>query len=159
VFHRPFCFVWPDDGPPAYRHYAAWLLSWWSVIGNGHGCGLPLSKLAGEIRDNYNLVFLGVPFEQVDNADDLPISWTADAITVAGKSFGSAAVAFVYPHNDRLLGYWTAAAGHEHLLFRYTPFSSRAGMPDFLVFDTGGVAAAGFFDAEWNIDKAYAEGI
>ncbi len=159
VFHRPFCFVWSDDGPPAYRHYAAWLLSWWSVIGNGHGCGLPLSGLTDDLRENYNLVFLGVPLDAVDKASDLPIGWTDEAITVGAKSFNQAAVAFVYPRGERLFGYWAAAAGHEHLIFRYTPFSSRAGMPDYLVFDTDGVAATGFFDADWKLASAYAEGL
>ncbi|MEK7393238.1 MAG: hypothetical protein AAB214_11810, partial [Fibrobacterota bacterium] len=44
VFQRPFCFVWDDAGPVIFRDYIALLTSWWSPIGNGHACGLPLSK-------------------------------------------------------------------------------------------------------------------
>lgn len=158
VFHRPFCFVWSEAASPLYRHYVGWLLSWWSVIGNGHGCGLPLKDLNEEVRDKYNLVFVGVPLNDVDKVATLPAEWSETAVTVGGKSFSQAALAFVYPYKDKLYGYWATTKGQEDLVFRYTPFSSRAGMPDFLVFDTNGVAATGFFDAEWKFDAAYSEG-
>ncbi len=50
-------------------------------------------------------------------------------------------------------------AGSEQLLFRYVPFSSRAGMPDFVAFGQTGVIGSGFFDAEWKLDPTLAEGL
>jgi hypothetical protein len=71
----------------------------------------------------------------------------------------SAAVAFVYPAGERLHAYLTATAGSEYLLFRYVPFSSRSGMPDLFVWAEDGLVGAGFFDAEWQIDPAFLEGL
>jgi len=158
VFHKPFCFVWDDDGAAAYRHYAAWLLSWWSVIGNGHGCGMPLSKLTSTTKDAYNIIYLGVLPSDIGGAS-LPMSWTAEQVEVGDKTFDQAALAFVYPAGDRLGGFITVAKGYEYLLFRYTPFSSRAGMPDFLVWSDEGLISTGFFDADWKLDAAFAEGL
>jgi hypothetical protein len=153
VFHRPFCFVWDDSGPAAYRQYAAWLLSWWTFIGNGQGCGLPLSLLDEPIEAEYNLVFLGIAPE------GLPISWDDEAVQVGDATFEEAAVFFVYPHGERLRAWLGATSGLERLLFRYVPFSSRSGMPDYFVLGKDGLVASGFFDAEWEIDPLFAEGI
>ncbi len=154
VFQRPFCFVWDDAGSIVYRDYVALLTSWWSTIGNGHACGLPLSKLTPALEAERNLVFVGVAAPA-----GLPISWTANEISVGQKKLGDSALAFVYPKGERLRAYLFATAGSELLLHRYVPFSSRAGMPDYLVFDAGGATVAGFFDAEWKLDAKYATGL
>jgi poly(3-hydroxybutyrate) depolymerase len=156
VFHRPFCWVWDDAGPAAYRDYASWLTSWWSVIGNGHACGVPLSR-RDEVAASHNLIYLGVPRGAV--AAPLPIAWDATGVTVGATRFDGAAVFFVYPDGDRLAAYVAAPEGSEHLLYRWLPFTSRSGEPDFVVRDGGGRVASGFFDADWQIDPAMAEGL
>jgi predicted esterase len=153
VFHRPFCYVWDDAGPAAYRDYARWLTSWWSLIGNGASCGMPMSTLTPEIKAAHNLVYLGVM------AKGMPISWDAKTVHVGGKNLDAVAVAFVFPDGDKLAGYVWAAPGSEHLLFRYTPFSSRAGYPDWRVWNAAGTLATGFFDAEWKLDPTFAIGL
>lgn len=159
VFHRPFCFVWDDAGPAAYRDYAAFLLSWWSVIGNGHGCGVPRSAVGEQLAAEKNLVWLGVPKEKVPGGEALPIAWSASGVTIGSKTMAGAAVAFVYATQGRLSAYVAAPEGSEHLLFRYVPFGSRSGMPDFFAWNDAGVQASGFFDAEWKLDPAYATGL
>lgn len=159
LFHRPFCFVYDADGPEAFRRYAAFLLSWWSIIGNGHGCAVALADLTPELAADRNLVYLGVPMDQIDGSGALPITWDPDGVTIAGAQHPASAMAYVYPDGDRLTGYFSAAAGAEYLLFRYVPFSSRAGMPDFLIWQEGGSSAAGFFDADWQIEPLFATGL
>jgi len=39
------------------------------------------------------------------------------------------------------------------------PFSSRSGMPDFIIFRETGLAAAGNFDATWHPAAAFATGL
>lgn len=162
VFQRPFCFVWDDSGPGAYRRYAAYLLSTWNLLGNGHGCAMPLSALLAlfpGLGETYNLVFLGVDPAAIPGAPALPISWDGDGVSVEGASFPGAAVAFVYPAGQRLHGYLAAPEGKEYLLFRYSPFSSRAGMPDFFLWADGGLVASGFFDGEWQVAPAFSQGL
>ena len=157
VFHRPFCFVWDPDGPAVYRRYAAWLLSWWSVIGNGAGCGVPLSH-AMAARADHNLIYLGVAPGDLPDAPTLPIAWDGDTITVGATSY-EGAVAFVYPDGDHLAGYFAATAGREYLLYRYQMFSSRSGMPDWLAWEDDGLVGTGFFDAEWQLAPAFSTGL
>lgn len=158
VFHKPFCFVWPDEGAEAYRHYAAFLTSWWGVIGNGHACGVPLSQLTDAIATNLNLVFLGVPMDQLPDAPP-PMQWSDTGVVANDKAFADSAIALVYPHEDRMRAYLHAPLGKEHLMFRYVPFSSRSGMPDFFIWDEDGVAASGFFSATWKPSLGYSEGL
>ncbi|MCC6665492.1 MAG: prolyl oligopeptidase family serine peptidase [Polyangiaceae bacterium] len=154
IFQRPFCFVWDDAGSEVYRDYVSLLVSWWSTIGNGHACGLPLSKLTATLEAERNLVFVGTPAP-----GGLPIDWSPSAITLGQKKLQNAALAFVYPKGERLRAYLVTTAGSEQLLFRYVPFSSRAGMPDFVAFGQTGVIGSGFFDAEWKLDPTLAEGL
>lgn len=155
VFQRPFCLVWEDTGHRAYREYAAFLLSWWAIIGNGHGCGMPVSALTDVIAADNNLVFLGAA-----DPGGLPIRWDAGGADVGTTRFDDVAMAFVYPGQPGHLNAWvSAASGSEQLLFRYVPFSSRAGMPDFFVWDGGGSVASGFFDADWQLNPAFTTGL
>lgn len=154
VFQKPFCFVWDDQGSTTYRDYVALLTSWWSTIGNGHACGLPLSKLTPALEAEKNLIFVGVA-----SPGGLPIDWSASEISVGSKKFSDSALAFVYPKGERLRAYLVATAGSELLLYRYVPFSSRSGMPDFVVFGASSTSASGFFDAEWKLDAKYATGL
>ena len=159
VFQRPFCFVYEDQGPDAYRQYAAYLVSWWAVLGNGQACAVARSALDAALGTTHNLVYLGVPPAAIPGATDLPFTWDDQGITVGGTSVAAAAVAFVFPEGDRLSAAFEATPGSEYLLFRYMPFSSRSGMPDFFVWTAAGVQASGFLDADWQLAPAYSTGL
>ena len=144
----PWCWVYPDAGPAAYRYYAAYLSSYWSIIGNGAACALPASEVDAALRAERNLIWLGVPSDEV-GVSGLPFSFSSDTIT-AGETLGDAGLAFVYPSGDRLDGFVYATAGSERLLYSIIPFTSRFALPDYLVFTRAGATQAGFFDAEWS---------
>jgi hypothetical protein len=48
-----------------------------------------------------------------------------------------------------MTGVLSTAYGEGASLWLLQPFSSRGGMPDWLVYDAQGGLAAGFFDPEW----------
>lgn len=158
VFHRPFCLVY-DESSNVYEQYAAYLSQWWSVLGNGQACSMPRPLAPADLGASYNIVHIGWPKGDLPFAGSVPIDWTKDAITVGGKAFTGVAAGFVYPAGDRLAAVIVATAGSERLIFRYMPFSSRSGMPDYFVFGPDGGVANGFFDAEWKIDPAFATGL
>jgi hypothetical protein len=146
ALHRPFCYVYPDGSAP-FERYAAYLTSQWAVLGNGLACALPLSRVTPELRTGYNLVYIGVPSAQL--APPAGVAWDASSITVGTKSYQSSALAVVFPEGERLSAALTATTGSEYLLFRYTPFSSRSGRPDYWVWSTTGSVASGFFTPDW----------
>jgi len=151
VFHRPFCYVYPD-GSAAYARYAAYLVSYWAIIGNGQACALPLSALTPHVRDLVNLVYLGVPSADLGSPDS-PFEWSEDEVRLEKTGY-DAGLMFVFPEGDRLAALLAAPAGRESLLYSIVPFSSRAGLPDYLIRADGGDIAAGFFDADWRYDPS-----
>jgi len=159
LFHRRFCFVYDGSGPAVYRHYAAFLLSYWSIIGNGHGCAVSLADVTPALADERNLIYLGVPMADIANSGDLPFSWDADGVTLNGTTHPDSALAFLYPDGEKLAGFIVAAAGAEHNLYGFVPFSSRSGMPDYFVWGNGSLIASGFFDGAWQVDPAFGAGL
>jgi poly(3-hydroxybutyrate) depolymerase len=151
---RPFCFVYPDEGPETYRRYASYLTSTWAVRGNGLACALPASRFSAAVAEDYQPVYLGVRPEGAE----LPFAWEDGAVTVATHRFEGAAVAFVQPEGDGVAAYVATAPGHEELLWTVMPFSSGSALPDYLVWTDRGGAAAGFFDAEWAFDESLGAG-
>ncbi|MBI3184024.1 MAG: prolyl oligopeptidase family serine peptidase [Myxococcales bacterium] len=161
VFHRPFCYVYPDEAV-AYARFASYLSSHWAIYGNGLSCALPKSKLTSQLRASHNLIYLGVPSAELGRTD-LPFQWDGQGIRMPSASadggvapdagsYDDAALAFVFPEGGRLAGFFTATSGRERYLYRAVPFSSWAGKPDYLVWRIGSAQAAGFFDAEWKYD-------
>ena len=151
VLESPFCYVYPADGASEYRHYAAYLLSNWTLIGNGHGCALPDSALTDAIRSRYNVLYLGPPSDDVPIPTDLGISMSKNGIVVGEEQFDAAAAAFIFPENDHLSAVVATTGGDEYLLFRLMPYSSRFVIPDYLVWNDRGGAAAGFFTPDWGM--------
>jgi len=149
VWHQPFCYVYPDEGPDVYRRYASFLLSQWMITGNGHGCALPISRLTEELRQERNLIYLGIGPDHMALPDSIPFSWNAEEIQVSDQSFTDAAIAFTFPEGERLSAVFATTAGSEYLLFRIQPYTSRFVIPDYLVWRPDGVATTGFFDASW----------
>jgi poly(3-hydroxybutyrate) depolymerase len=153
VFHRPFCLAWKDDAPPVYERFAAYLTSYWNIYGNGQACGLPLSRVTAELRASHNIVYLGVPSAAIPGATP-PLSWDSAGITAGANTYTGAALAIVFSTGDRLAGALFATAGQERLVRAMVPFSSRAGIPDWLVWNDAGGVATGFFDAQWGYSAA-----
>ncbi len=149
VFHRPFCFVYPDAGSPRYSQYASYLTSVWAVIGNGQACAMPLAALTPAVRAEFNLVYVGVSSTGVAVPAGIPFRWDATAIRLADASFDRSAIGFIFPEGSHLSAVLTATPGDEWLLFRYQPFSSGAGAPDYFVFGTTPGRPSGFFTPTW----------
>ena len=153
TFHRPFCFVYPDDESRVYRGYAAYLLSNWSIRGNGHGCALPLELLTDEIADNNNLIYLGVDIDEIPDHDDRPFDWDGETYTVGDSEVDYGAGFVTFPDGDHQSAAFIAAEGAEHSLFIHQPFTSRAGMPDYFFFSPDGGIGGGMFDSDWEYDS------
>ncbi len=159
VFFGPVLYVYPDDGPNAYREYAAFLTAQWTIRGNGQAQAIPLSSLTGPLQDVYNIVYLGVPPNDiVDLPASMQFDTSDDAVTIGAQDFSEAAMAFVFPADTgRLSAVFTAVPGFEYLLNRYHPFTSRSGRPDYYIWRANGVEIGGFFDHQWAVDPTLAE--
>ena len=152
VMYRPFCFVYSDTGSKQYQQYAAYLTSFWAVIGNGQACAMPLSRFKSDPPTGRNIVFLGVPSKEITKATPA-ISWDATAIKIGSGSHSSGALFTVFPRDGRLAAAVMAVKGHEDQMFRIMPFTSRMVLPDYMVLATGGLLTAGFYDAAWKYDS------
>ncbi|MBR57701.1 MAG: hypothetical protein CMH54_06535 [Myxococcales bacterium] len=152
VYHQPFCFVYGEERQ-AYAQVVAYMTSFWNLIGNGHSCALPFSDLTEDIEEDYNLIFVGVSQENA-GVPDLGIHWDQGNIHVADHSYSAAGMLMVYPRKNRLAALLTTPSAVEHLLYWVIPFSSRSGMPDYLVWSEAGLVTAGFFTPEWSYDPS-----
>ena len=151
VYKRPFCYVYPDAST-AYAAFAAYHLSEWAIIGNGQACALPRSLLTPEIAASHNLIHLGPRPGDLDAAPE-GVTWEGWNVSVGARAFERASMAFVFPASDdeHLQAVLTAPTRGERSLYGISPFSSRSGLPDYLVFGGGRALAAGFFDPEWRL--------
>ncbi len=156
VMHRPWCWVWAD-GADEYRDFAAYLATNWAIIGNGSACALPASALNDAIAKSHNLIHLGRTPKEAGAPSF--ISWDDKGATIGGKVFDAAAMQVLWDAGDRLSAAIVAPAGKRSLLFSVVPFSSRSGMPDFIIFRETGLAASGNFDADWQPSAAYSTGL
>ncbi|MBI2894444.1 MAG: hypothetical protein HYY06_12910 [Deltaproteobacteria bacterium] len=152
VYRRPFCFVYPDD-ESELADYAAYMTSTWSIVGNGRACALPISRLTDDLRDRFSIVYLGLGADAIGDPD-VGFEWDGSSIDLDGDSFERAGLLFVFPERGHLSALVTTTDGDERLLYDVVPFSSRAGMPDWLIWADGQALGAGFFDAEWRYDPA-----
>ena len=59
---------------------------------------------------------------------------------------------FLFPAHDRVSALLYAPPGMTHLLYRVVPFSSRSGMPDYLLWYESGMLGAGYFGTDWAFD-------
>lgn len=156
VMHRPWCWVY-DKGDTAYADFAAFLSTHWAIIGNGHGCVLEAGALTKKTRQRYNYIHLGRA--HTDTGAPSSLGWDNDGVTVGGKSFPGSALQSIWDNGKGLDAIIVAPKGSEYLLTAVVPFSSRSGMPDFLVWSGNKLNAGGYFDADWKINKTYAAGL
>ncbi len=152
VFQRPFCFVFPDAGSPHLEGYAAFMASGWNIYGNGAACAMPLSKLDDDVKATNNIVYVGVPKADIPALAGHAFDWTEAGISLGPATVPAAALAFVFRDGDHLGAVFATSPGSEHLLYRYTPWSSRSGLPDYFAWVEGGGVAGGFFDMDWQYD-------
>jgi len=148
ALRRPWCFVYPDDAPAAVRQYAAYFISTWSVIGNGHGCALPRSQLTAAVRAERSIVYLGMARAEVPIPAGLAITWDAQGVSYGGTRVAGA-MAVVFPEGDGVSAAIVATPGSEWLLARVHPFTSGLVIPDWMVWTPEGLRAAGFFSPTW----------
>ena len=171
VFMRPFALIVPDDGV-GQRRIAAWWMVSWQQIGNGHGVVLPASAAQHAIDAGRQLVWFGMaPTLAIDGKDgplpigtlpvaiQLPVSDATPGVQVAGAAFAGAAVASVYPRGAGLDAVLWASPDKLGLLYSLVPFSSRSGLPDFVVWDNSGIRATGFWDATWGVNPEFVTGL
>ena len=150
VFHRPFCFVYGSSSD-AYQYYASYLSANWAIIGNGSCCTLPLSAVTEDLRNERNLVFIGVAQALLPWLSPSETTWGTGGITLGGESFPDSAFALVTRDQDRLSGIVSAAEGMEHILYRLMPFTSRYVVPDYYIWGVQGGLSAGFFQNDWSL--------
>lgn len=160
AYHKPFVFVYPDgDAPMAAT--VAYMASNWMAIGNGQAAALPISLVTEAVRKQFQLIHFGVPSAQVALPKDFAFQWGPTGVTVGGAPYGDRALVTVYdagPDTPGLGAALWAPPGKPWLLDRVVPFSSRSGLPDYLLFDETGVVATGFFDAKWQFDPGLGNG-
>ena len=147
VLQRPFCYVYATDDT-VWQRYASFQVSTWAHIGNGTACALPIDAVTPMLRATYNLVYVGAQPAQLPTMPE-GLTWDDLNVTLGDTDFFRASVAYVYPDGDRMTGVLSTAYGEGASLWLLQPFSSRGGMPDWLVYDAQGGLAAGFFDPEW----------
>ncbi|MFT4705326.1 MAG: dienelactone hydrolase, partial [Bradymonadia bacterium] len=148
AFEQPYCYVYEEAGPAGYDTLAAYLTTTWSIIGNGFACTVALEDLDSWIIENYQLIYLGVPPEQIAWDGDSPFALDEGGIGIGDARYSRAAIAAVYPSHGKLAGLLLDDV-NEALLYQFTPFQSRFVLPDYFVWSDEGGQTAGFFDAEW----------
>jgi len=152
VFQKPFGFVYPD-GSSEYANYASYLISQWNIIGNGHAFALPRSALDDAIYENYNLIHLGAMAPDIGDPE-VPFQWSAGGISFNDTTYSAISMLFLFPAYDRVSALIYTPPGMTHLLYSVVPFSSRSGMPDYLLWYESGLLGAGFFNTDWIYDPA-----
>ncbi|MBI5609057.1 MAG: prolyl oligopeptidase family serine peptidase [Deltaproteobacteria bacterium] len=158
VHQKPWAWVFPD-GDEALAGVAAYFASTWAAIGNGQAAVLPRSKVTPAVRQQLQLVWLGVPAAQLDLPKGFALKWGDGDVTVGGNAVGDVAVQTVFDAGDKLGAALWAPADRAWLLYWLVPFSSRSGMPDYFTWDESGGKVSGFFDATWKFDPAFAKGL
>jgi hypothetical protein len=162
VFQRAFAFLVPADDPELAAA-AAWWATHWQIIGNGHAIVLPVSAAGHAAAAGRQRIYFGaLP------PGPLPIDLTlpgmagakAQGPTVAGATFEDAAALSVFPRGDGVDAVLWAPPGKAGLLYAVVPFSSRSGLPDWLVWGATGLRATGYWDAGWtHVDPAATVGL
>ncbi|MEY3014222.1 MAG: hypothetical protein RIT45_2957 [Pseudomonadota bacterium] len=173
AFQRAFAFVVPDDNPTLRAIAAYWATSW-QMIGNGHAVVLPASAAAHARAAGRNVIWFGAVPSAVEDTGlaggSLPVDLQlpgqpgakADASgpTIAGVTIPGAAVLSVFPRGAGVDAVLWAPADKLGLLYAVLPFSSRSGLPDWMVWEATGVRATGYWSSDWkNVDPAATAGL
>ncbi len=84
-----------------------------------------------------------------------PFDWDEGGIQFGEQHVPGGSLMFVQPEGDVISAGLVATPGDEMRLTQIVPFSSRGGMPDYLVWSSRGAAAIGFFDNDWQFDPMW----
>ena len=153
VLEKPFLFAYAEDEDGVFESYAAYLISTWSVIGNGQAGAIPFSELTDEARAERNVVYIGVPSTALPETAPTSFAWSAESFQIGNGPQSTGAMVFVHPSaSGGLYGVLHATKGQERLLFRYQPFASRFNAPDYFTFGAA-ENRAGFFDYNWELGE------
>ena len=111
---------------------------------------MPVSQLNDQIRDMYNLIWVGVDAATTG----IPYDWDwSDEVDLGnGDSFDNVLLYAVFPDptRDRLSAVMTTSRRDEEILYRIPIWSSRSGLPDYFVWGpAGNTLATGMFGAGW----------
>ena len=130
----------------------------WQLIGNGHACALPYGERDRARAEGRQLIFVGVSSAQLARDlgaawDEIGLSWgeLSGVIDIAAGVVARGALIVVRPTPD---GSGVDAALYAppeltHLLSRVTPFSSRGGLPDIVVFNEETARLFGYYGMDW----------
>lgn len=149
VLERPWCVVYPDDGPAVWRDYASYLVSTWALQGNGAGCALPRRAVTPTVRAARNLVWVGGDRAGAGVPMSVPFAQDDMGVSAGTQRWEAAAALTIFPAGEHLDAWITASPGVEFLLFRVQPFTSSFVLPDWFVWDESGGRAAGFYRPDW----------
>lgn len=163
AFESPYCFVYEAAGPAEYGQLAAYMTSYWAVYGNGFACTVTWEDLDDWTRENYQLIYLGIPPEWIawdlPEGEASPFALDEDGVGVGSLRQRAGTLWAVYPEGGKLAALLLADRGGEGALFDINPYQSRLVLPDYTLLGSGGLVAAGFFDADWRLDAAMANGL
>lgn len=164
AFQRAFAFVVPDGDAELTAIAAYWATSW-QMIGNGHAVVLPASAAEHARAAGRNVIYFGaVPGGALPVDLQLPGQPGAPAgaagPTIAGVTFPGAAVLSVFPRGEGVDAVLWAPQDKRGLLYAVLPFSSRSGLPDWMVWESSGVRATGYWSSDWKaVDPAASVGL
>jgi hypothetical protein len=173
AYFSPFVLVYGTQGSTSLTdmllHQARLEAFQWWHRANGFAEVLPDSEITPEIIKDYNLILFGGPKEnsltrRINRF--LPIRLTDGGFTLGGKRIESPGLAakFIYPNplnRSRLVMVHEGCdwEGLELSTF-FRAIYAGAGLPDFLVFDSGvhhrgwgAVITSGYFDSRWQVPK------
>ncbi len=164
VYQKPFCWIYPDANEgTVYKHIASYLTTTWQLIGNGHACALPWSKLELAETDQRNLIFIGFDLEWLQTErgwDTQGITWRQDqpdGILIPSPDEdngvlsvdGAGLVIRPSQQYDGVELALFASPNKAYLLYRFEAFNSRGGLPDMVVLDESGARLLGYYGMEW----------
>ncbi len=174
VFFEPFLVVTPSK-QAAHPHVEQWVAAElahfqdrWKRLFRGEVRIKTDDQVTAKDLEQYHIVVWGDPQSNsllAKALDRLPLAWTQQSLEVAGKTYDAAGhvPAMIYPNPLNPKRYLVVNSG---LTFREAHDSTNSQqipkLPDWAVIDLsqppdnrqpGRIAAAGFFDEQWQIGK------
>lgn len=174
VFFEPFLVVTPSKqaAHPQVEHWVAAELAHfqdrWKRLFRGEVRIKPDDQVTAKDLEQYHIVAWGDPQSNsllAKALDRLPLAWKQDSLEVAGKAYDAAGhvPAMIYPNPLNPKRYLVVNSG---MTFREAHDSTNSQqipkLPDWAVIDLsqppdnrlpGRIAAAGFFNEQWQIGK------
>ena len=145
VYRAPFCFVYGDGG--LWAEYTSFLTTYWATLGNGRACAVPWDGLTDAIRADYQLIYVGIDEDELGEPSGF--SWNGDEIDIGPVDYADSALVMIFDDAGKLGAVATATDEAQWALFNLVPFSSRSGLPDWVVYGATGFRNSGMFNPDW----------